>query len=69
MAKCCKGKLTQALKQKYLLSSDSPPVSARIRNLVGDSYAFLGLYVTTLFSVRWNFHTYIYEFSLMDLKA
>lgn len=52
MAKYYKGRLTQALKQESLLSSNSPPLSARIRNLVDDSYAFLGLYVTTLFSVR-----------------
>ena len=52
MAKYYKGRLAQSLKQKCLLSNDSPPLSARIRNLIDDSYAFLGLYVTTLFSVR-----------------
>lgn len=29
----------------------SPPLSARVRNFFDDSYAFLGLYVTTLFSL------------------
>lgn len=53
MAKCCKGMLTQSLSHDFLLSDNSPPLSARIRNLFDDSYAFLGLYVTTLFSVRW----------------
>lgn len=52
MAKCCKGMPTQFLSHDFLLSDISPPLSARIRNLFDDSYAFLGLYVTTLFSVR-----------------
>lgn len=29
-----------------------PPLSARIRNFIDESYNFLGLYVTTLFSVH-----------------
>ena len=29
-----------------------PPFTARVRNFANDTYNFLGLYVTTLFSVR-----------------
>ena len=44
--------VTHFLNQKDLLRYTSPPLSARLRNLFDDTYAFLGLYVTTLFSVR-----------------
>ena len=35
------------------LTIDSPPLSARLRSYADSTYAFFGLYVTTLFSVRW----------------
>ena len=52
MVKFSKGKYISCKAHfQRLSSSNSPPLSARLRNAADSTYNFLGLYVTSLFSV------------------
>ena len=53
--RCCKRESHLAapfLSSRTGANSNRPLLSARVRNFADSTYAFLGLYVTTLFSVR-----------------